>query len=184
MHGLPKFNPLADWSDDDVWTYLRAQRRSLQRAARPRLSVASAARRARVRWHRARTSAPAAGGGKRRSTRNADCTRADRHRRCGGRAVGGERVVTRRSPSERAESAPATAPSRPCRRPTPTTSTGSSPRRSTSCARSRASAATRRCSSPAARIRSCCCASRKRRFAPAASRSRCCTSTPATTFPR
>ena len=23
-HGLPKFNPLADWSDDDVWTYLRA----------------------------------------------------------------------------------------------------------------------------------------------------------------
>jgi phosphoadenosine phosphosulfate reductase len=23
-HGLPKFNPLADWSDDDVWRYLRA----------------------------------------------------------------------------------------------------------------------------------------------------------------
>ncbi|HET9552657.1 MAG TPA: phosphoadenylyl-sulfate reductase, partial [Anaeromyxobacteraceae bacterium] len=23
-HGLPKFNPLADWSDDDVWNYLRA----------------------------------------------------------------------------------------------------------------------------------------------------------------
>jgi len=23
-HGLPKFNPLAEWSHDDVWTYLRA----------------------------------------------------------------------------------------------------------------------------------------------------------------
>lgn len=23
-HGLPKFNPLADWSEDDVWAYLRA----------------------------------------------------------------------------------------------------------------------------------------------------------------
>ncbi len=22
-HGLPKFNPLADWSDDDVWRYIR-----------------------------------------------------------------------------------------------------------------------------------------------------------------
>jgi len=24
-HGLPKFNPLADWSEDDVWGYIRAQ---------------------------------------------------------------------------------------------------------------------------------------------------------------
>ena len=24
VHGLPKFNPLADWSDDDVWDYLRS----------------------------------------------------------------------------------------------------------------------------------------------------------------
>jgi phosphoadenosine phosphosulfate reductase len=24
VHGLPKFNPLADWSSDDVWQYLRA----------------------------------------------------------------------------------------------------------------------------------------------------------------
>ena len=23
VHGLPKFNPLADWSDDDVWSHLR-----------------------------------------------------------------------------------------------------------------------------------------------------------------
>jgi phosphoadenosine phosphosulfate reductase len=23
-HGIPKFNPLADWSEDDVWTYIRA----------------------------------------------------------------------------------------------------------------------------------------------------------------
>jgi phosphoadenosine phosphosulfate reductase len=25
VHGLPKFNPLADWSDEDVWAYLRAR---------------------------------------------------------------------------------------------------------------------------------------------------------------
>jgi phosphoadenosine phosphosulfate reductase len=25
-HRLPKFNPLADWSEEDVWTYLREQR--------------------------------------------------------------------------------------------------------------------------------------------------------------
>jgi phosphoadenosine phosphosulfate reductase len=24
VHGLPKFNPLADWTHDDVWAYLRA----------------------------------------------------------------------------------------------------------------------------------------------------------------
>jgi phosphoadenosine phosphosulfate reductase len=24
-HGIPKFNPLVDWSEDDVWTYLRAR---------------------------------------------------------------------------------------------------------------------------------------------------------------
>ncbi len=24
-HGMPKFNPLADWSEDDVWSYLRAR---------------------------------------------------------------------------------------------------------------------------------------------------------------
>ncbi|HTP98395.1 MAG TPA: phosphoadenylyl-sulfate reductase [Casimicrobiaceae bacterium] len=25
VHGLPKFNPLAEWSEEDVWTYLRAR---------------------------------------------------------------------------------------------------------------------------------------------------------------
>jgi phosphoadenosine phosphosulfate reductase len=24
VHGLPKFNPLADWREEDVWTYIRA----------------------------------------------------------------------------------------------------------------------------------------------------------------
>ena len=24
VHGIPKFNPLADWNEDDVWSYLRA----------------------------------------------------------------------------------------------------------------------------------------------------------------
>ena len=26
MHGLTKFNPLADWSRDDVWAYIAAHR--------------------------------------------------------------------------------------------------------------------------------------------------------------
>jgi phosphoadenosine phosphosulfate reductase len=26
LHGLPKFNPLADWSSDEVWKYVRARR--------------------------------------------------------------------------------------------------------------------------------------------------------------
>ncbi len=26
VHALPKFNPLADWSEDEVWTYVRAHR--------------------------------------------------------------------------------------------------------------------------------------------------------------
>jgi phosphoadenosine phosphosulfate reductase len=25
VHGIPKFNPLAEWSTDDVWAYIRAQ---------------------------------------------------------------------------------------------------------------------------------------------------------------
>lgn len=25
-HGIPKFNPLADWSEDDVWSYLRGRK--------------------------------------------------------------------------------------------------------------------------------------------------------------
>ena len=49
-------------------------RRAVQRAARPGLSAASAARRARARSSPARTCAPAAGGGRTPSTRNAACT--------------------------------------------------------------------------------------------------------------
>ena len=67
--------------------------------------------------------------------------------------------------------------------PSPT-STGSRRRRSTSSARSPGSARARRCSSPAARTRSACCASPRRRSARGASRSRSSTSTPATTTPR
>ena len=25
MHGIEKFNPLADWSEDEVWAYVRAR---------------------------------------------------------------------------------------------------------------------------------------------------------------
>ena len=35
--GLQKFNPLVDWTRDDVWSYIRAQQGALQRPARPRL---------------------------------------------------------------------------------------------------------------------------------------------------
>ena len=52
-----------------------------------------------------------------------------------------------------------------CPATTSTTSSISKPRRSTSCAKSRASSSAPPCSSPAARIPSACCASRKRRFA-------------------
>ena len=73
-HGLPKFNPLADWSDDDVWAYLRAHDVPYNALHDRGYPSASAARPARARSSRARTSAPAAGGGKRPSTRNAGCT--------------------------------------------------------------------------------------------------------------
>ena len=33
--GIVKLNPLASWSEAQVWEYLRAQRRALQRALRP-----------------------------------------------------------------------------------------------------------------------------------------------------
>ena len=33
--GIVKLNPLAGWSEDQVWEYLRAQRRALQRPLRP-----------------------------------------------------------------------------------------------------------------------------------------------------
>jgi LPS sulfotransferase NodH len=52
------------------------------------------------------------------------------------------------------------------------TCSGSSPTRSTSCARSPPSSSGRSCCSRAARTRSCCCAWRRRRSGPAACRSR------------
>ena len=64
------------------------------------------------------------------------------------------------------------------------TSRRSRPSRSTSSARSRPSSSGRCCCSAAARTRSCCCGWPRRRSARAASRSRSCTSTPATTSPR
>ena len=79
-------------------------------------------------------------------------------------------------------------PTRDCelieRRSSSPTSTSSRRRPSTSCARSPPSSSGRCCSSPAARTRSCCCGSPRRRSGRASSRSRSCTSTPATTSPR
>jgi phosphoadenosine phosphosulfate reductase len=70
---LIKVNPLADWTHDDVWKYIREQQRALQRAARSRLSRAS------VRALHARGSAgeherAGAGGGSIRKRRSAGCT--------------------------------------------------------------------------------------------------------------
>ena len=65
-----------------------------------------------------------------------------------------------------------------------TTSTPWSPRRSTSSARSRPSSSGRCCCSPAARTPSSCCTWPPRRSGRRRCRSRCCTSTRATTSPR
>ena len=68
-------------------------------------------------------------------------------------------------------------------RPRPS-STCSSPRRSTSFARSPASSSARCCCSAAARTRSSCSHLAVKAFWPGGCRSRCCTSTPGTTSPR
>ena len=140
-HGLKKFNPLADWSEDEVWDYIRALRRALQPAVRPGLPL-----------DRLRALHAAGGRGRGRARRplvvGAAKPRGMRPARRAGRQAASGQERARREASSAA------------------TSTGSSPRRSTSCARSPASAPTRCCSSPAARTRSACCASRRRRSGP------------------
>ena len=162
---LPKFNPLADWSDDEVWHYLRAHDvpyNALHDRGYPqhRLRAVHARRRA----GRGRPRRPLVVGSS-RSTRNAGCT--------GGRCRSSRKAATRpergdavSEPRSTGAAMPARTATTRSRRPMPTTSAGSNRKRSTSCARSPASAATPRCSSPAARIRWCCCASPKRRFGP------------------
>ena len=71
----------------------------------------------------------------------------------------------------------------PCPTSSPT-SAPSRPSRSTSCARSRPSSSARCCCSPAARTRSSCSGSPRRRSGRRACRSRSCTSTPGTTSTR
>ena len=76
VHGLWKFNPLADWTDDDVWAVPARQQRPLQRAARSRLPLDRLRALHPRRSSRASIRAPAAGGGSRTApARNAGCTR-------------------------------------------------------------------------------------------------------------
>ena len=72
--GIVKLAPLADWTEDEVWDYIQRQRRSLQRALRQGLSSRSDARPARARSPKARTPAPADGGGRPARPKNAACT--------------------------------------------------------------------------------------------------------------
>ena len=72
-HGaIVKLNPLAEWSEDEVWDYLRENdvptTRSTSRATRR-----SAARRARGRWRRASRCGQGAGGGRPTRRRSAGC---------------------------------------------------------------------------------------------------------------
>ena len=78
-YGLQKFNPLLEWSNKDVWAYIRQIRRALQQTARPVLPQHRL--RALHPLHHARRGYPCRQvvvGGPRR-TRNAACMRAALH---------------------------------------------------------------------------------------------------------
>jgi 3'-phosphoadenosine 5'-phosphosulfate sulfotransferase (PAPS reductase)/FAD synthetase len=72
-HGMTKFNPLADWSEAEVWEYIRANKvpyNALHDRGYPSIGCEPCTRAI----GRARTCAPDAGGGKTPSRRNAACT--------------------------------------------------------------------------------------------------------------
>ena len=73
-HGaIVKLNPLAEWTEDEVWDYVREHELPTTRST-TRATRRSAARPARGRPRRARTCARAAGGGRRTRRRNAAST--------------------------------------------------------------------------------------------------------------
>ena len=74
-NGLQKVSPLLDWTEEQVWQYIRA-RQIPYNALHDARSRASAARPAPAPSSPARTSAPAAGGGSSRSRASAACIRA------------------------------------------------------------------------------------------------------------
>ena len=61
--GIVKLNPLADWTLDEVWDYVRNAGGALPRALRPRVHVDRMLRRASDRSSRANPNEPAGGGG-------------------------------------------------------------------------------------------------------------------------
>ncbi len=170
LYGVIKFNPLAQWSEAAVWDYLREHDVPFNRlydhgyrsigcapCTRPTLPNEDV-RAGRWWWEQGATKECGLHLGRAGPTR----PRAGRSHEYG--------RVTLKSSGPRG--------------PHGSTSTGSSPRPYTSCAKSPPNARTRCCSSPAARIPPCCCGWPKRHFARAASRFRCCMSIPAITFPR
>ena len=130
-HELWKANPLADWSDDDCWAYIRE--RGLPYNALHDRGYASIGG----------THCTQPGAGREGRWAGSDRTECGLHVEEAAREPVGRRAARSR------------------------TSTSSSPRRSTSCARSPPSASGPCCSSRAARTRSCCCASPRRRSGPA-----------------
>ena len=73
-HGaIVKLNPLAEWTEDEVWDYVR-ERDVPYHSLYDRATRRSAARRARARSSPARRAAPAAGGGSRTRRRSAAST--------------------------------------------------------------------------------------------------------------
>ena len=146
----------------------RAPRRAGQRPACPRLSVDRLRALHPRGAARARTRAPAAGGGSAARPRNAACTC---RRSWSSRPPPDERAArTLRHPRHR----------RPLRSSRLARVGGDlHPARGRGAVRR-----SRRCCSPAARTAASCCAWRRRPSGRSASAFRCCTSTPATTFPR
>ena len=72
-NGMVKVNPIIEWSNDDVWAYIKANKipyNKLHDKGFPSIGCAPAPGRSSP----ARTSAPAAGGGRTPSSRSAACT--------------------------------------------------------------------------------------------------------------
>jgi phosphoadenosine phosphosulfate reductase len=73
-NGLEKFNPLSDWTEKEVWAYIRSNKvpyNALHDKFYPSIGCAPCTRPVTI---PAKTSAPAAGGGKTPNPRNAACT--------------------------------------------------------------------------------------------------------------
>ena len=102
-HGaIVKLNPLAEWTEDEVWDYVRERDVPYAPALRPGLHLDRLRARARARSRRARRRAPAAGGGRRTRRRSAASTAPIETRRLRARAARAARRGRRMSERRRA----------------------------------------------------------------------------------